>query len=127
MTVLNCTPQEGYEAWMDSKTHGKMIDGDAKIENKVGGKYSVWDGAVTGQTLELDHRRHKIVQNWRYEYDDWPKDAPSKITLEFVSYKNGCKLCFWQSNIPANHADEIAKGWKDYYWSPMQKYFEKSK
>ncbi len=108
---------------MDSEKHGEMIGGSAKIENKIGGKFNIWDGAVTGETLELDPKKYKIVQSWRYEYDDWPKDVPSKITLEFVSYNSGCKLRFLQSDVPEKYAEEVAQGWKDYYWKPMQEYF----
>ena len=124
-TILNCTPEAAYKAWMDSKTHGAMIGGNAKIAAKVGGKFSIWDGAVTGDTLELDPKKHKIVQSWRYDYDDWPETEPSKITIEFVPYrKDQCKLRFWQSGIPEKYADEIAKGWQDYYWKPMREYFK---
>ena len=124
-TVLDCTPDEAYKAWMDSKIHGEMIDGDAKIENKEGGKFSVWDGSVVGKTIELDPEKHKVVQEWRYDYEDWPEDEPSKITVDFVAHGDGkCKLRFWQSNLPDKYADDIAQGWKDYYWKPMQDYFK---
>lgn len=122
-TILACSPDEAYEAWMDSKKHGEMIKGAAKIDPKVGGKFDIWDGAVTGKTLELDPKKRRIVQEWRYEYDDWLESEPSKIIVEFISYKKGCKLRFWQSKIPEKYASDIAQGWKDYYWKPMQEYF----
>lgn len=125
-TILPCTPDVAFSAWMDAKLHGEMIDGNAKIDPKVGGASSVWDGSVKGKTLELDPKKHRIVQQWRYEYDDWPNDAPSEITIEFVPYKNGCKLRFWQSKIPAKYVSDIATGWKEYYWKPMQEFFKKT-
>ena len=86
-TILNCSPDEAYKAWMDSKRHGEMIGGSAKIDPKIGGSFNIWDGAVKGKTLELDPRKHRIVQEWHYDYDDWSKDVPSKIIVEFVPYK----------------------------------------
>lgn len=121
---LDCSPDEVFSAWMDSRRHGEMIKGNAKIDPKVGGKFDIWDGSVVGKTLELEPKKHRIVQEWRYDYDDWPNDAPSKITIEFVPHKNGCKLRFWQSKIPEKYAKDIAQGWKDYYWKPMQEYFK---
>lgn len=128
-SILDCTPAEAYEAWLDSKKHSRMLGGEsdeAKIDPKVGGKFSVWGNTVTGETLELSPEKYRIVQTWRYEYEDWPEDMPSKIIIEFVPYKEGkCKLHFWQGGVPATHVDEITEGWKDYYWKPMQKYFSK--
>ena len=124
-TILNCSPDEAYKAWMDSKRHGEMIGGSAKIDPKIGGSFNIWDGAVKGKTLELDPRKHRIVQEWHYDYDDWSKDVPSKIIVEFVPYKIGCKLGFWQTKVPSKYASDIAQGWRDYYWKPMQKYFTK--
>lgn len=124
-TILPCTPKEAYEAWLDSKKHGAMVQGNAKIDPKVGGEFSIWDGAIKGKTLELNPVKNRIVQSWRYDYDDWPIDSPSKITIEFVPYKKGqCKLRFWQSGIPSKYAEEIAQGWRQYYWEPMKKYFK---
>lgn len=124
--LLDCTPREAYEAWMDSAAHGKMIDGNATISTRVGGVFTIWDGAITGKTLERDPDKHKIVQSWRYDYDDWSEDQPSTLTIEFVPYqKNKCKLILFQSGISANYVDEIAQGWKEYYWVPMKHYFKK--
>lgn len=124
--ILECLPREAYEAWLDSATHGKMIDGKASISNRVGGAFSIWDGAIVGKTLELDPVKHKIIQSWRYDYDDWPEDKPSTLIIEFVPYKkNTCKLILTQSELPASHADEIKKGWNDYYWEPMKRYFNR--
>lgn len=123
--ILDCKPQEAYEAWLDSALHGKMIDGKVTISPRVGGAFTIWDGAITGKTLELDPDKYKIVQSWRYDYDDWPQDRPSTLTIEFIPYqKNKCKLFLFQSGLPENHVDEIAQGWKEYYWEPMKSYFK---
>ncbi len=123
-TVLSCNPKQAYAAWMDSAKHGKMIKANAKIEPKVGGAFSIWDGSMVGKTLELDPDNNRIVQSWRYDYDDWPKYHFSKITIEFTTHKGDqCKVLFWQSGIPAKYADGIARGWKEYYWEPMKEYF----
>lgn len=123
--ILFCSPEEAYSAWMDSEKHGKMIGGDAKIDPKAGGLFSIWGGKIVGKTIELDSEKHRIVQQWRYNYPDWPENEPSKITIEFVPNKKGCKLNFSQSKIPEKYAEDIAQGWKDYYWKPMQEYFER--
>jgi hypothetical protein len=29
------------------------------------------------------------------------------------------------SGVPAELADDVAEGWKEFYWEPLKKYFEK--
>ena len=125
-TILPCTPDKAYNAWLDSKKHGEMIEGNAKIDPKTGGLFNIWDSSVTGKTLELDPKKLMIVQEWRYEYDNWPKDHFSKVTVEFLHHgTNETKLNFSQIDIPAEYSKDIEKGWKEYYWEPMKKYFTK--
>lgn len=124
---LPAPPQVVFDAWLDSKLHGAMIGGSAKIDARVGGKFSIWDDYATGVNLEIDPSKLRIVQSWRDNSTDWPKDHFSKITLEFTAEgadPAGTRLRFWHSGIPEKHAASIAQGWKDYYWEPMQRYFE---
>lgn len=123
--ILSCTPFDAYSAWMDSTLHSAMLgDGDAKIDNRVGGEFSVWGDSVTGKTISLDPKKFKIVQEWRYEYDDWPKEKMSTITLTFNPAGQGkTDLQFEQIGVPEKYKEEILQGWKDYYWKPMQSYF----
>ena len=61
MLVLNCNPQIAYATWMNSKKHSEMIGekNAAKIDPKVGGKFSIWDGAIKRVLLGTDG---KILQ-----------------------------------------------------------------
>ena len=121
--VFHCIPDKAYSAWLDSKIHGDMIGGTTKIDPRVGGKFAIWDGSIVGQTLELNSKTRRVVQNWRY--DNWPKDYFSKITIEFMpDRKDKTKINFTQTGIPEEFAKDIEQGWKDYYWEPMKKYFE---
>ena len=53
---FNCLPEIVFKAWLDSKQHGEMIDGNAKIEPIVGGNFSIWDASITGITTKIDKR-----------------------------------------------------------------------
>jgi activator of HSP90 ATPase len=121
-----CAPTALFMAWLDSDVISKMIDAEAKIDPKVGGDFSFWDDYLTGTTLEIDPANCRIVQSWRDNSTDWPKDYYSKITLEFAHDKTNpshTRLRFWHSGIPAEYVDDIAAGWKEFFWEPMQKYF----
>ena len=127
-TILQCKPLDAYTAWLDSTAHGDMTGGRAQIDPKIGGKFTTWDGYIEGKTLELDPKKYKIVQEWRSNEDNWPKDHFSKITVEFLPYKeNKTKIEFRQTEIPEEYKTDVEQGWKDFYWKPMQKYFSKDK
>jgi activator of HSP90 ATPase len=123
--VLDCSPDVAFAAWLDSDEHGNMVGspGEAKIENEEGGDFDIWDGSIVGTTVEIDKTKHRIVQNWRYDYEDWSEDEPSKITLDFVADGDKTKLKFEQTDVPDHYVDEVAEGWKAYYWEPMKQYF----
>jgi uncharacterized protein YndB with AHSA1/START domain len=70
-----------YDAWLDSKEHAAFTGGRAHVDPKVGGKYSAWDGYISGKTLLL-RRGQKIVQSWRTT--DFPEGSPdSRLVVLF--------------------------------------------
>ncbi len=62
--LINCTPHEIFEAFMDSKIHSKLTEGKAIISREVGGKFSVFEGDLNGKNVELIPDK-KIVQTCR--------------------------------------------------------------
>ncbi|MGE5042009.1 MAG: SRPBCC domain-containing protein [Candidatus Levyibacteriota bacterium] len=120
---LNATPEDVYEALMDEKKHAEFTGASAQIENRVGGKFSVWDGYATGETTELIPGK-KIVQSWRAS--DWPEDADSTVTFELKPDGDGTTLIFTHSHVPPEFKKEVSDGWKDFYWEPLKKYLAKN-
>ncbi|MBK8363703.1 MAG: hypothetical protein IPL24_08425 [Bacteroidetes bacterium] len=51
--TFNATAQEIYEALLDSKKHAAFTGANAKINKKVNGKFSVYDGYCHGYNIEL--------------------------------------------------------------------------
>src|SRR5262249_39651787 len=91
---LSCTlpaaPEVVYDAWLDSAAHGDMTGGAAKIDNRVGGPYSAWDGYITGKTLELIPGK-RIVQSWRTS-EFGSDDSDSTVIVELEPTKGGARL-----------------------------------
>lgn len=117
---IKVSPDVLYDALMDEKKHSAFTNAKAIIDQKVGGKFSVWDGYVTGENLELVPNK-KIVQSW--SASDWPEDAVSKVTFVFNTAENGTELEFKHENIPKDFEKDVEKGWEDYYWKPLKEYF----
>jgi len=123
--ILDAAPGILYEAWLSSNEHGAFIGDTAKIAAKVGGKFSIWDGYITGKTIELEPPG-RIVQTWRTT--EFPEDAPdSKIEILITKTKNGSKLTINHSELPPGEAPEYKQGWKEYYFVPMKEYFKNKK
>lgn len=124
LATLPCSAEVAYQAWMDSAQHAAMTGGSADIDPVVGGYFTIWDGAVTGRTLQLDESIHRITQFWRYDYPDWPEDQPSRLMVTFGPLPNNqCEFQLEHSNIPNKYAKDIKQGWQEYYVEPMLRYF----
>lgn len=113
--------RELYQAWLDSKQHAGFTGAGADIVARVGGKFSAWDGYISGKTQELTPYR-RIVQAWRTT--DFPEgcgDSIVELTLEPVG--GGTKLTIRHTEIPAGQGAEYKDGWRQFYFKPMKKYF----
>lgn len=118
------TPDEVYYALLDSKKHGQFTGGAAKISKKIGGDFSVFDGYAVGKNIEMVEGK-KIAQSWRANEDGWDQNHYSEIIFDLKKIKGGTELNFTHQNVPDQKTDAIKQGWKDFYWAPMKKMFEK--
>ena len=120
--TFHATPHEIYELLMDSKKHSAFTGGKAEISRKVGGKYSAYDGYISGKNVELIPDK-KIVQTWKAS--DWTMFQNSTITFILLPIHEGTRLNFTHADIPSGREAEYEQGWIDNYWEPMKKYLEK--
>lgn len=121
--VLPASPQEIYDAWISSDGHAGLTGSPAKVDGKVGGKFTAWDGYISGKTLELEPGR-RIVQAWRTsEFPDEAPDSRLEVLLEAVD--GGTKLTLIHSDIPEDQVESYRHGWPESYFEPMRDYFAK--
>ena len=121
--LIPASPREVYEAFIDAKKHSKFTGSRATIDPKVGGKFTAWDGYISGKNLELKDGK-RIVQEW--VTTEWPKDyPPSRLELTFTKTKTGTEISMIHSAVPAEQKDELTQGWTEFYWEPLKKHFEK--
>ena len=122
--VIPAAPEEVYKAFMDAKKHSAFTGSKATSSPRVGGKFSAWDGYISGRNLELEKGK-RITQEWITT--DWPDNyPPSKLELTFKKTKQGTEITMIHSNVPAEQADDLAEGWNEFYWKPMKDYFTKN-
>jgi activator of HSP90 ATPase len=114
-------PIEIYEAFLDGEKHTKMTGGKATADDRVGGKFTAWDGYISGTNVDLDKGK-RILQEWQTA--EWPEGAaPSLLEWTFVEKEGGTEVTMVHSRVPAAQAESYRQGWTDYYWTPMKQYF----
>lgn len=120
-TLLPAAAPQIYAAWLDSDKHAAMTGGSADIQPVAGGRFSAWDGYITGTTLELEPDR-RIVQSWRTV--EFPPEAlDSRLEIVLTEAAEGTQLTLKHSNIPAGQGASYESGWADNYIEPMKVYF----
>ncbi len=121
--VIPASPAEIYNAWLSTKGHTLMTGSPARVSGKVGGKFTAWDGYISGRTLELEPER-RIIQAWRTA--EFPAESPdSRLEVLLEKVKSGTRVTFLHTELPPGQAASYKQGWKDFYFKPMQQYFKK--
>ncbi|MGP0060320.1 MAG: SRPBCC domain-containing protein [Beijerinckiaceae bacterium] len=119
--IIPATPQQIYDAWLDSHGHSNMTGSPAEVTPIEGAAFTAWDGYITGRNKRLEpHRR--IVQSWRTT-QFVPEDADSEIDVLLEPHEEGTKLTLTHSNVPDGHTKYRDGGWQDHYFEPMKLYF----
>ena len=121
--IPKVTPKEVYEAYVDPKKHSEFTDSPATGKPVVGGKFTAWDGYISGKFLELEEGK-RVVQEWTST--DFPEGAPpSRLELTFRAVPKGTEIVMVHSNVPKDQEAETAEGWTEFYWEPLKQYFKK--
>lgn len=110
-----------YKAWLTSKEHAAFTGAGAKASSKVGGKFTAWDGYITGQNLELKANK-KIKQSWRTS--EFPENAPdSTLEITFEEKNGKTTISLYHYDLQKGDAKKYKDGWRDFYFEPMKQYF----
>jgi activator of HSP90 ATPase len=115
------TPEQLYRAWLDGELHSSMTGSAAQVDPQVGGRFSAWDGYISGTNLAFEPFR-RIVQSWRTT--EFPADSPdSHLEILFEAEEGGTTVRLAHTAIPDGQAGDYLQGWQEYYFEPMREYF----
>lgn len=118
--IFNTTAHAIYKAWLSTNGHTQITGSPAKVDGKVNGAFTAWDGYIWGTFLELEENK-KIVQAWRTsEFPDDAEDSRVKILLEEKDGKTTLTLI--HTNMPEEQVDGYKQGWEDFYFKPMREW-----
>jgi uncharacterized protein YndB with AHSA1/START domain len=123
--TIPASPEEIYQAWLDSIGHSEMTGGEAEMSDLVGAEVSAWDGYISGRNLELVSGE-RIVQSWRTsEFGDEQEDSVITVVLQEIG--GVTLLTLEHSNVPDEQRDYEEDGWQSNYFEPMVAYFSERK
>lgn len=121
-TKINTPAKEIYKTWLSSNGHTKMTGGAASISDKIGARFSAWDGYIKGRNLELEPYS-RIVQAWRTSnFEEHEEDSQIEILLNEVDGQT--ELTLNHTKVPES-GEHYKKGWDNHYFQPMKDYFSK--
>src|SRR3989304_6842925 len=115
-TALHAKVEVVYRAWLDPVEHAAFVGAAASIASGIGGAYDIWDGYITGRTLELDPPR-RIVQSWRTP--ELPEGSPdSRLEVLLEPDGAGTRLTLVHTAIPGGAGPRYEEGWKENNFNP---------
>ena len=118
--VINVPVGKVLQAITDPKEIEGWGAGPAKMDYKVGTKFSLWGGEVYGTNT-------KVIENKLLEQDwsesDW--NSPSKVRFTLYEENGKTTVELFHTDVPDSDVNDIDDGWHRYYLGPLKKYLEK--
>ena len=101
---FHCRKGDIYEVLLDERRWMAFTQSKASIKAVVGGAFTIFDGAVSGQFQKLEHEK-LIVQKWRF--NNWPDGVHSTVryTLFFLERSSGACLRFGDMKVHGHVAE----------------------
>ncbi len=116
--------EEVWQALVNPKYIDGWGGGPAKMDNKVGTKFSLWGGEIWGTNTKVISKK-KLVQDWYSGMEKRKWEKPSITTFALIQEKNGVRIDFTHTDVPDENAKDIESGWGQYYLGPLKDYLEK--
>jgi activator of HSP90 ATPase len=111
-------PSDVYSALTNPFTIELWSGYPAVMSNEPGSEFSLWEGDITGKNLEFSQDK-KVVQQW-YFGDQQEK---SIVTIDIKPDNENSLVTVEHTNIPDDEFDNITEGWKDFYMSAVNNFF----
>ena len=118
-------PAAVFAALIKEKKHSAFTGVPAKIDGRVGGAFTCYDGYIKGVTVDLVPNK-LLVQAWRSR--DWPKGHYSLVVFSLSASRGGkTKLRFTHLGVPAGDFKAKSEGWRSHYWDRLKRYLAKGR
>jgi activator of HSP90 ATPase len=111
-----------YSTFLDTNRIRGATASDASMSSEVGGKFSMFSGAVEGENVTLtpfDEKEGKATIVWKWRFSTWQPGHFSTVTLDFNKKDDGTtELHLAQSGVPEEERERTEQGWKGLLCAP---------
>ncbi len=120
--VVYASPEKVFEALTDPGIISSWGGGLAIVENKIDGKFELFDGWVKGEVKEYDPGK-ELSYTWKPE--EWAKKvSPSLVNYKFKVHPAGTEVILEHTGLPSQEeTDKHTSGWMDFIFEPLNEYF----
>ena len=115
---INAEPADVYSALTNPYTIELWTGYPAVMTTEPGSEFSMWEGDITGRNIEFIQDK-KVVQEW--DFGDSPEKSVVTITIQ--KDRDDSMVTVEHSNIPDEDFDDIAEGWREYYFGAINTFF----
>ncbi len=116
---IEAEPEELFRALTNPFTIELWTDAPAKMDDKEGTEFELWDGDICGKNIKVVENI-KLIQEWYFENID----EPSIVTIKLHVHKKGTNIEVNHTNIPDDAYENINEGWREYYVGALKRFFE---
>ena len=121
------TIRAGLPAVFDALTVSRIIDdwggGPARVQARVNGRYSLWDGEMYGAIKEIEYPT-RLVHTLREEICD-SQYLDSLVSWTLEECDRGTLLSLTHAGLPTRRIREIHNdGWGEYFLGPLKVHLE---
>jgi activator of HSP90 ATPase len=115
---INAEPADVYSALTNPYTIELWTGYPAVMSTEPGSEFSLWEGDITGKNIEFIQDK-KVVQEW--DFGDNPEK--SLVTITIQKDRDDSIIIVEHSNIPDEDFEDIAEGWREYYFGAINTFF----
>lgn len=124
-TFLFAPPDEVMELLTNPVFIEEWSEAKSSFEKKVGGKFEMFGGWVSGEVLKIDEK--ELAYTWKTT--DWDESTPaSKVYFRLEPVEHGTEVYVDHVELPSQkEADDHKNGWKEYFFNPIGEYLSNRK
>jgi activator of HSP90 ATPase len=115
---INAEAADVYSALTNPYTIELWTGYPAVMSTEPGSEFSLWEGDITGKNIEFIQDK-KVVQEW--DFGDNPEK--SLVTITIQKDRDDSIIIVEHSNIPDEDFEDIAEGWREYYFGAINTFF----
>jgi activator of HSP90 ATPase len=115
---INAEPSDVYSALTNPFTIELWSGYPAQMSTEQGSEFFLWDGDISGKNLEFIQDK-KIVQEWYFG----EQAENSIVVITIAPDRENSVVTVEHSNIPDDAFNDIADGWREYYFDAISNFF----